>query len=88
LRKERLNPSEVNVYLAPFMSIAGDHAHNDLWGLEAMAEDDDVSNVEINTNEYSWRERLEKLGFKVTEHSKATRQIKPEPIMVLKTDVI
>ena len=47
------------------MSIAGDHAHNDLWGLEAMAEDDDVSNVEINTNEYSWRERLEKLGFKV-----------------------
>ena len=27
--------------------------------------DDDVSNVEINTNEYSWRERLEKLGFKV-----------------------
>ena len=63
--KNGLNPSEVNVYLAPFMSIAGDHAHNDLWGLEAMAEDDDVSNVEINTNEYSWRERLEKLGFKV-----------------------
>ena len=24
-----------------------------------------VSSVEINTNEYSWRERLEKLGFKV-----------------------
>ena len=86
--KNGLNPSEVNVYLAPFMSIAGDHAHNDLWGLEAMAEDDDVSNVEINTNEYSWRERLEKLGSKWTEHSKATRQIKPEPIMVLKTDVI
>ncbi len=56
--KNGLNPSEVNVYLAPFMSIAGDHAHNDLWGLEAMAEDDDVSNVEINTNEYSWRERF------------------------------
>ena len=32
--KNGLNPSEVNVYLAPFMSIAGDHAHNDLWGLE------------------------------------------------------
>ena len=47
------------------MSIAGDHAHNDLWGLEAMSEDDDVSSVEINANEYSWRERLEKLGFKV-----------------------
>jgi len=60
-----LNPSEVNVYLAPFMSIAGDHAHNDLWGLEAIAEGDKLTDVEINTNEYSWRERLEKLGFKV-----------------------
>ena len=62
--KNGLNPSEVNVYLAPFMSIAGDHAHNDLWGLEAMAEDDDVSSVEINTNEYSWRERLLKFIVK------------------------
>ncbi len=60
-----LTPSDVTVCLAPFMSIAGDHAHNDLWGLEAMAEGDDLSEVEINTNEYSWRERLEKLGFKV-----------------------
>lgn len=60
-----LQPTEVNVYLAPFMSIAGDHAHNDLWGLEAMAESDNLSKVELNTNEFSWRERLEKIGFKV-----------------------
>lgn len=60
-----LQPKDVNVYLAPFMSIAGDHAHNDLWGIEAIAEGDDLSGVELNTNEFSWRERLEKLGFKV-----------------------
>lgn len=60
-----LTPEEVTVYLAPFMSIAGDHAHNDLWGIEAIAEGDDLSGVELNTNEFSWRERLEKIGFKV-----------------------
>ena len=60
-----LEPNEVNVYLAPFMSIAGDHAHNDLWGIEAIAENKGLDKVELNTNEYSWRERLEKAGFKV-----------------------
>lgn len=60
------DPEEVTVHLAPFMSIAGDHAHNDLWGLEALAENgDDVSGVKLYTNEYSWRERLLKAGFKV-----------------------
>ena len=47
------------------MSIAGDHAHNDLWGIEAIAENKGLDKVELNTNEYSWRERLEKAGFKV-----------------------
>lgn len=60
-------PSEVKVYIAPFMSIAGDHAHNDLWGLEALAEGSDISKVDVSSNEYSWRERLLKLGFKVQE---------------------
>lgn len=60
-----LTPEEVTVYLAPFMSIAGDHAHNDLWGIEAIAENKSLDDVELNTNEYSWRERLEKIGFKV-----------------------
>lgn len=60
-----LQPSEVKVYIAPFMSIAGDHAHNDLWGLEALAEGADIDEVRLNTNEYSWRERLLKAGFDV-----------------------
>lgn len=29
-----LQPSDITISLAPFMSIAGDHAHNDLWGIE------------------------------------------------------
>ena len=60
-----LEPNEVNVHLAPFMSIAGDHAHNDLWGIEAIAENKGLDKVDLNTNQYSWRERLEKAGFKV-----------------------
>ncbi len=60
-----IDPSEVKVYLAPFMSIAGDHAHNDLWGLEALAEGLSTDDVELYTNEYSWRERLEHIGFQV-----------------------
>lgn len=60
-----LQPSEVKVYIAPFMSIAGDHAHNDLWGLEALAENASTDEVELNSNEYSWRERLTKAGFNV-----------------------
>ena len=64
-KDNNLQPADVTVYLAPFMSIAGDHAHNDLWGIEAIAENKGSDEVELNTNEYSWRERLEKAGFKV-----------------------
>lgn len=39
--KNNLEPSEITVHLTSIMSIAGDHAHNDLWGLE-----DDDSKVE------------------------------------------
>lgn len=64
-----LQPSDITVYMAPFMSIAGDHAHNDLWGLEALVENDTPSyyanEVELCSNEYSWRERLTKIGFNV-----------------------
>lgn len=63
--KNGLQPADVKVYIAPFMSIAGDHAHNDLWGLEALAEGASIDGVELSTNEYSWRERLEKTGFQV-----------------------
>lgn len=60
-----LKPSDVKVYLTPFMSIAGDHAHNDLWGLEALAEGTNVAGVDLSSNEFSWRERLSKIGFQV-----------------------
>ncbi len=60
-----LQPGDVKVYIAPFMSIAGDHAHNDLWGLEALAEGSDINQVDLSTNKFSWRERLEKIGFQV-----------------------
>ena len=60
-----LQPADIKVYIAPFMSIAGDHAHNDLWGLEALAENASLDDVELSSNEYSWRERLSKIGFNV-----------------------
>ena len=60
-----LKPADVKVFIAPFMSIAGDHAHNDLWGLEALADGASLDDVELNSNEFSWRERLEKMGFQV-----------------------
>lgn len=60
-----LQPADVKVYIMPFMSIAGDHAHNDLWGLEALAENASLDDVELSSNEYSWRERLSKIGFNV-----------------------
>ncbi len=47
--------------LAPFMSIAGDHAHNDLWGIE---EDDDFSAAAPNADA-CWRLKLLKMGFKI-----------------------
>ncbi|WP_455674092.1 sirohydrochlorin cobaltochelatase [Phocaeicola sp.] len=57
-----LQPEEVTVYLAPFMSIAGDHAHNDLWGLG-----DDDTEIELATpqSDYSWRMKLQHMGFKI-----------------------
>lgn len=60
------NERNIKVYMAPFMSIAGDHSHNDLWGLEGFIEgDEDFEEVELNTNEFSWRERICKMGFTI-----------------------
>ena len=47
------------------MSIAGHHYPTDLSGLEALAENASLDEVELNSNEYSWRERLSKMGFNV-----------------------
>lgn len=60
------NEGSIKVYLAPFMSIAGDHSHNDLWGLESLIEgNEDFADVELNSNEFSWRERICKMGFRI-----------------------
>lgn len=58
-----LKPEEVTVFLAPFMSIAGDHAHNDLWGLE---DGDDYSNATPQSDN-CWRLKLQYMGFKVDQ---------------------
>ncbi len=56
-----LRPEEITISLAPFMSIAGDHAHNDLWGIE---EGDDFSKADPEADA-CWRLKLLKMGFKI-----------------------
>lgn len=59
-----LTPSDVTIHLTSIMSIAGDHAHNDLWGLE----DDDTKVSEATPySDYSWRLKLMKMGFNIDE---------------------
>lgn len=62
-KTNNLKPEEVTVFLAPFMSIAGDHAHNDLWGLE---EGEDSSNAAPQSDS-CWRLKLQNMGFKVDQ---------------------
>ena len=56
-----LKPEEITVTLAPFMSVAGDHAHNDLWGIE---EGDDYSQA-TPQSDACWRLKLLNMGFQV-----------------------
>ena len=59
-----LRPEEITIHLTSVMSIAGDHAHNDLWGLE----DDDAKVGDATPySDYSWRLKLTKMGFKIDE---------------------
>lgn len=58
-----LKPEEVTIFLAPFMSIAGDHAHNDLWGLE---DGDDFSEATPQSDN-CWRLKLQYMGFKIDQ---------------------
>jgi sirohydrochlorin cobaltochelatase len=48
------------------MTIAGDHAHNDLWGLEDE-EEFTVADATPNNIETSWRLRLEHMGFTISK---------------------
>lgn len=58
-----LKPQDITIYLAPFMSIAGDHAHNDLWGLE----DGDNTKGITPQSDCSWRLKLQALGYNVDQ---------------------
>lgn len=59
-----LRPEEITIHLTSVMSIAGDHAHNDLWGLE----DDDAKVGDATPySDYSWRLKLTKMGFKIDD---------------------
>lgn len=62
--KNNLEPSEITVHLTSIMSIAGDHAHNDLWGLE---DDDSKVNEATPRSDYSWRLKLTNMGFKIDD---------------------
>lgn len=62
-KTNNLEPKDVNVFLAPFMSIAGDHAHNDLWGLE----DGDDASLATPQSDNCWRLRLKYMGFNIDQ---------------------
>ena len=61
--------SQVTVSLAPLMSIAGDHAQNDLLGdLEDGQESEDIDPYEDDWEaEFSWKLKFEKLGFTISD---------------------
>ena len=52
-----LSPQPTKVTITPMMSIAGDHANNDMNGVTG----------ETDIAEQSWRERLEGAGYEVTD---------------------
>ena len=60
-QENNLEPSEITISLAPYMSIAGDHAHNDLWGIE----DGDDFDAATPDADACWRLKLLKMGFKI-----------------------
>ncbi len=60
-----------NMYLYPLMSIAGDHAHNDMAGDDDEAWDEESQEFELNeegeAEETSWKCYFAHKGFKVTD---------------------
>lgn len=67
-QREGKEHKDVIVSLAPLMSIAGDHAQNDLLG--GLQDGQTLDKVNPNENdwdaEYSWKLKLEKLGFTIS----------------------
>lgn len=66
--KKGKSNSEIVVSLAPLMSIAGDHAQNDLLGdLEEGQTFDEIDPYEDDHDaEFSWKMKLLKLGFTIS----------------------
>lgn len=66
---ERKNkaPKDITVNLAPLMSIAGDHAQNDMLG--DLEDGQTMANVDPEENdhdaEFSWKLKIQKMGFKI-----------------------
>ncbi|MBK5722845.1 sirohydrochlorin cobaltochelatase [Dysgonomonas sp. Marseille-P4677] len=73
-KRESKEYKDVVVNLAPLMSIAGDHAQNDLLGgLEDGQTMDKVNPDENDWDaEYSWKLKLEKLGFTISTNGSVT----------------
>lgn len=73
-KREGKEHKDVIVSLAPLMSIAGDHAQNDLLGdLEDGQTMDKVNPDEKDFDaEYSWKLKLEKLGFTISSDGTVT----------------
>lgn len=67
--RKGLANEDVVISLAPLMSIAGDHAQNDLLGdLEDGQTWNSIDPYENDHEaEYSWKLKLEKLGFAISE---------------------
>ncbi len=56
--------SDLKITLVPFMTIAGDHAHNDLWGVG-----EDLSEVSTDPDgDASWKAMLEEMGCQINDY--------------------
>lgn len=73
-KNKEIEAKDVIVSLAPLMSIAGDHAQNDLLGdLEDGQKAADVNPYENDEEaEFSWKLKLEKLGFTISKDGTIT----------------
>ena len=67
-------PKDITINLSPLMSIAGDHAQNDLLGdLEKGQTMDKVDPTEKDHGaEYSWKLKLQKMGFIISTNGTLT----------------
>ena len=55
------------VFCAPLMSIAGDHAHNDMAGDDDAWEDEMATQTEGEAEDVSWKKYFGHLGYTIQE---------------------